>query len=43
MSMEDARTNLAESLRLKVKTEALKGDQLRWLGICSSATVARAR
>jgi len=32
MSMEDARTNLAESLRLKVKTEALKGDQLRWLG-----------
>ncbi|ROL82781.1 DNA polymerase III subunit alpha [Pseudomonas chlororaphis] len=32
MSMEDARTNLAESLRLKVHTEALKGDQLRWLG-----------
>ncbi|WP_458379049.1 DNA polymerase III subunit alpha [Pseudomonas chlororaphis] len=32
MSMEDARTNLAESLRLKVHAEALKGDQLRWLG-----------
>ncbi|OLF56142.1 DNA polymerase III subunit alpha [Pseudomonas chlororaphis] len=32
MSMEDARTSLAESLRLKVRTEALKGDQLRWLG-----------
>ncbi|WP_404938341.1 DNA polymerase III subunit alpha [Pseudomonas sp. JDS08PS003] len=32
MSMEDARTNLAESLRLKVHTDALKGDQLRWLG-----------
>ncbi|MFJ3153720.1 DNA polymerase III subunit alpha [Pseudomonas protegens] len=32
MSMEDARTNLAESLRLKIHSEALKGDQLRWLG-----------
>ena len=32
MSMEDARTNLAESLRLKVNRAALKGDQLRWLG-----------
>jgi len=32
MSMEDARTNLAESLRLKVHSQALKGDQLRWLG-----------
>jgi DNA polymerase-3 subunit alpha len=32
MSMEDARTNLAESLRLKVRAEALKGDRLGWLG-----------
>ena len=32
MSMEDARTSLAESLRLKVAQSALKGDQLRWLG-----------
>ncbi|MDE1165971.1 MAG: DNA polymerase III subunit alpha [Pseudomonas sp.] len=32
MTMEDARTNLAESLRLKVKAEALKGDRLAWLG-----------
>ena len=32
MSMEDARTNLAESLRLKLHTQDLKGDQLRWLG-----------
>ncbi|AAY90478.1 DNA polymerase III subunit alpha [Pseudomonas protegens] len=32
MSMEDARTNLAESLRLKIHSDALKGDQLRWLG-----------
>ncbi|KHK63881.1 MULTISPECIES: DNA polymerase III subunit alpha [Pseudomonas] len=32
MSMEDARTNLAESLRLKLQTQDLKGDQLRWLG-----------
>ena len=32
MSMEDARTNLAESLRLKVRSDALKGDRLTWLG-----------
>ncbi|QBF25548.1 DNA polymerase III subunit alpha [Pseudomonas tructae] len=32
MSMEDARTNLAESLRLKVHSDALKGDRLNWLG-----------
>ncbi|WP_047227573.1 DNA polymerase III subunit alpha [Pseudomonas brassicacearum] len=32
MSIEDARTNLAESLRLKLQTQDLKGDQLRWLG-----------
>ncbi|CAG8866215.1 DNA polymerase III subunit alpha [Pseudomonas fluorescens] len=32
MSMEDARTNLAESLRLKVSRDALKGDRLNWLG-----------
>ncbi|NBA95373.1 DNA polymerase III subunit alpha [Pseudomonas sp. R5(2019)] len=32
MSMEDARTNLAESLRLKVHAQALKGDRLTWLG-----------
>jgi DNA polymerase-3 subunit alpha len=32
MSIEDARTNLAESLRLTVRAEALKGDRLRWLG-----------
>ncbi|MEG0968846.1 MAG: DNA polymerase III subunit alpha [Pseudomonas sp.] len=32
MSMEDARTNLAESLRLKVHSDALKGDRLTWLG-----------
>ena len=32
MSMEDARTSLAESLRLKVNHAALKGDQLRQLG-----------
>ena len=32
MSMEDARTSLAESLRLKVNRDALKGDQLRNLG-----------
>jgi len=30
--MGDARTNLAESLRLKIHSDALKGDQLRWLG-----------
>ncbi len=32
MSMEDARTNLAESLRLSCRPKDLKGDQLRWLG-----------
>ncbi len=32
MSMEDARTNLAESLRLKVRDESLKGERLNWLG-----------
>ncbi|MCO8163290.1 DNA polymerase III subunit alpha [Pseudomonas sp. 21LCFQ010] len=32
MSIEDARTGLAESLRLTVSAEALKGDRLRWLG-----------
>ncbi len=32
MSMEDARTSLAESLRLKVSHAELKGDQLRSLG-----------
>ncbi len=32
MTMEDARTNLAESLRLKVHADALKGDRLSWLG-----------
>ncbi|WP_110968285.1 DNA polymerase III subunit alpha [Pseudomonas huaxiensis] len=32
MSMEDARTNLADSLRLKIHAEALKGDRLAWLG-----------
>ncbi|WP_416422853.1 DNA polymerase III subunit alpha [Pseudomonas sp. App30] len=32
MTMEDARTNLAESLRLKVHADALKGDRLGWLG-----------
>ena len=32
MSIEDARTNLAESLRVTVRAEALKGDRLRWLG-----------
>lgn len=32
MTMEDARTKLAESLRLKVAHEALKGDRLAWLG-----------
>lgn len=32
MSMEDARTSLAESLRLRVHHAALKGDQLRQLG-----------
>ncbi|TFZ32859.1 DNA polymerase III subunit alpha, partial [Pseudomonas syringae] len=32
MSIEDARTNLAESLRVTVRAEALKGHRLRWLG-----------
>ncbi|KNC06285.1 DNA polymerase III subunit alpha [Pseudomonas coleopterorum] len=32
MSMEDARTNLAESLRLKVHADGLGGDRLGWLG-----------
>jgi DNA polymerase-3 subunit alpha len=32
MSLEDARTNLAESLRLKIHADALKGDRLKWLG-----------
>jgi DNA polymerase-3 subunit alpha len=32
MSLEEARTGLAESLRLTVHSEALKGDRLRWLG-----------
>ncbi|RMN22234.1 DNA polymerase III subunit alpha, partial [Pseudomonas cannabina] len=32
MSIEDARTNLAESLRVTVHAGALKGDRLRWLG-----------
>jgi DNA polymerase-3 subunit alpha len=31
MSLEDARTGLAESLRVRVKSDALKGDRLRWL------------
>jgi DNA polymerase-3 subunit alpha len=32
MTMEDARTQLAESLRLKVSVDALKGDRMNWLG-----------
>ena len=32
MSLEDARTGLAESLRIKVASDALQGDRLRWLG-----------
>ncbi|WPC04038.1 DNA polymerase III subunit alpha [Pseudomonas benzenivorans] len=36
MSLEEARTGLAESLRLKVAGAALKGDRLRWLAeLCS--------
>jgi len=36
MSLEEARTGLAESLRLKVTTEVLKGPRLNWLAdICS--------
>ncbi|MGH8352504.1 MAG: DNA polymerase III subunit alpha [Pseudomonas sp.] len=31
MSLEDARTGLAESLRVRVASAALKGDRLRWL------------
>src|SRR5690606_23506093 len=31
MSLEEARTGLAESLRVKVASEALKGDRMRWL------------
>jgi DNA polymerase-3 subunit alpha len=31
MSLEDARTGLADSLRLRVASDALKGDRLRWL------------
>jgi hypothetical protein len=41
MSMEDARTNLAESLRLKLQTQDLKGDQLRWLGESAQAPSRR--
>ena len=32
MSLEEARTGLAESLRVRVQATALKGDRLRWLG-----------
>ncbi|WP_394559487.1 DNA polymerase III subunit alpha [Aquipseudomonas alcaligenes] len=32
MSLEEARTGLAESLRIRVGREALGGDRLRWLG-----------
>jgi len=36
MSLEEARTGLADSLRVKVASEALKGDRLRWLAeLCS--------
>ena len=31
MSLEEARTGLAESLRVKVAGEALKGERMRWL------------
>ncbi|MDX1367318.1 DNA polymerase III subunit alpha [Pseudomonas sp.] len=31
MSLEEARTGLADSLRLKIAGSALKGDRLRWL------------
>ena len=31
MSLEEARTGLADSLRLKIDSAALKGDRLRWL------------
>ena len=32
MSLQEARTGLAESLRIKVVSDMLKGDRLRWLG-----------
>ena len=32
MSLEEARTGLAESLRVRVAADALKGDRMRWLG-----------
>jgi DNA polymerase III subunit alpha len=32
MSLEEARTGLAESLRIRAPREALQGDRLRWLG-----------
>ena len=36
LGLEEARTALAESLRLKVDAAALQGDRLRWLGeLCS--------
>ncbi|MHA6494329.1 DNA polymerase III subunit alpha [Pseudomonas borbori] len=36
MSLEEARTGLADSLRLKLASTALKGDRLRWLAeLCS--------
>ena len=36
MSLEEASTGLADSLRVKVASEALKGDRLRWLAeLCS--------
>ncbi|WP_339486097.1 DNA polymerase III subunit alpha [Pseudomonas sp. EL_65y_Pfl2_R95] len=36
MSLEEARTGLADSLRLKIASDALKGDKLRWLAdLCS--------
>ncbi|MGX5220328.1 DNA polymerase III subunit alpha [Pseudomonas segetis] len=31
MSLEEARTGLADSLRLRIASDALKGDKLRWL------------
>lgn len=31
MGLEEARTSLAESLRVKIHADALKGDRLRWL------------
>lgn len=32
MSLEEARTGLADSLRMKLDNQALQGDRLRWLG-----------